>query len=214
MNDQIEQIKQFTGNFMDQILIPLAEAGLLNEEMINEAVSIYASELTNRSVDPEIIITLDGPYQALHPHFVTNFEHNGKSWPTLEHFFQAAKYLGTDDKIAESIRTSPTVELAVRKVLNAAKTKTLIRPGWNGLKEQEFELAIKSMFKAHPKSLELLKQTEKNVIIYRVNAIKEIDSNELTANATDLYFGLVFDESQKRKGENTYGKILTRIRDN
>ena len=40
--------------------------------------------------------------------FSPGFELDGKHWPTVEHYFQAAKYLGTDEDWAEQIRLAAT----------------------------------------------------------------------------------------------------------
>jgi len=206
---QVEQVKQFVEGFMNQVLIPLAEGGMLNEELVYEAVSIYADELAEKEKpSSQCIITNEGLYSALHPHTICNFEYNGKAWASLEHYFQAAKFIGIDDTLAESIRQAVTVELAIRKAINATKVKPLVKPGWNDTKEKEFENATRAMLNAVSVAAELLNKTGTNPIIYQISASKEVGAEAITSS--DEYFG----QLQDGKGQNMYGTILMKIRSN
>jgi ribA/ribD-fused uncharacterized protein len=69
------------------------------------------------------------------------FDLNGKSWQTVEHFYQAAKSLIPEQ--SEAIRLADTPFLAKR--LGGSRATTL-RPNWDNLRTEVMQEAIRAKF--------------------------------------------------------------------
>ena len=85
------------------------------------------------------------------------FELDGKHWPTVEHYFQAAKFFGTDDDWAEQIRRAATPAKA--KSLGRSR-KHPIRSDWEQAKDDVMRIAVRRKFETHAGLRELLPATD------------------------------------------------------
>ena len=82
------------------------------------------------------------------------FTYNGKTWPTVEHAFQAAKFPESPE-LQEKIRTTPTPAGAKIK----GRRGTPLRPDWEEVKVPLMLELLKAKFAAHPPLAEALKAT-------------------------------------------------------
>lgn len=82
------------------------------------------------------------------------FTYNGKTWPTVEHAFQAAKF-PENPELQEKIRTTPTPAGAKIK----GRRGTPLRPDWEEVKVPLMLELLKAKFAAHPPLAEALKAT-------------------------------------------------------
>jgi predicted NAD-dependent protein-ADP-ribosyltransferase YbiA (DUF1768 family) len=173
MSQQVEKIKNFVDGFLTSTLLPLAEQGVLDEATLEDCVTIYAQEL-NESQTPtpapakisSVIIKIlpDNEHKILHPNTTTKFIHQGKEWLTLEHFIQAARFIGADEEIAESIRNAATVELAQRRGINNAAIRRN-RPNWDQVRDQEVTNAVASLIEVSAAFKDALKATNNSTLI-------------------------------------------------
>lgn len=115
---------------------------------------------------------------------------NGKSWPTVEHYFQAAKF--EDEALKEKLREiSSPMEVAKE----GRKRKYPLRENWEEVKEKVMALALWAKFLQHPQLREELLSTGQAKII------------EHTRN--DAYWGDGGDGS----GKNRLGTLLVEARE-
>ena len=114
------------------------------------------------------------------------------NWPTVEHYFQAAKFFDTDEEWAEQIRQAATPTKA--KSMGRSKLHPL-RPDWNRVKDDVMRRAVRAKFETHADLRAVLLGT---------------GDEELVENASrDYYWGCGRDGSDR----NTLGKILMEVRD-
>ena len=117
------------------------------------------------------------------------FELDGKYWPTVEHYFQAQKFAGTDHE--ETIRRARTPGDAK----GLGRTKSIpLRSDWESAKEQIMYRAVLRKFETHDDIRDRLLQTE---------------DAEIVENAPgDYYWGCGADGT----GQNKLGNILMDVR--
>jgi len=128
--------------------------------------------------------------------FLSNFSPHGVKldgafWPTVEHFFQAAKFHGTDPAHAAAI-------LRVAKPKDAARMgrdrSHRLRPDWESVKESVMRRAVLCKFQTHADIRERLLSTG--------------DEDLVEASPVDFYWGAGNDGS----GRNRLGHILMEVR--
>jgi ribA/ribD-fused uncharacterized protein len=122
---------------------------------------------------------------SLHPIVLDDRE-----WPTVEHYFQAAKFSHRPD-LSEAIRVCPTP----REAKNLAAALKLYRSAeWWTVRDEVMYRAIRAKFQQHSALRGQLALTGNAQLI--------------EASPTDLYWGQGLDGT----GSNKAGKILMRIR--
>jgi ribA/ribD-fused uncharacterized protein len=127
-----------------------------------------------------------GEFSNFSPH---GFELDGKYWPTVEHYFQAQKFPGTEH--AEKIRLAKTPADAKRKGRSRAHP---LRVDWEVEKDDLMRRAVRRKFETHPDLRELLLST---------------GEEELVENAPgDYYWGC----GKTGTGRNMLGQILMEVR--
>lgn len=134
-------------------------------------------------------------YEYLEHGFLSNFYASplvldGKEWPTVEHFYQAAKTLDPD--YAEKIRTAPTADEAKKLGNDRA---CALRPDWNEFKVQAMRRALEAKFSQHPELGALLLETG--------------DATLMEDSKKDYYWGIGADGS----GKSMLGRLLMELRE-
>jgi len=92
------------------------------------------------------------------PKETEGYEYMGRRWKSLEHAYQASKFMVTDETIAEKIRKAHIPKVAK---MTSGKYPELIRPDWNDMKEIAMlgaTLAIADQFDPIRELLELTGQ--------------------------------------------------------
>lgn len=116
---------------------------------------------------------------------------DGQWWPTVEHYFQAAKFFATDPEHAQLIRQ-------VKKPKDAARLGRdrghVIRPDWDDIKDSIMQQAVLYKFETHPLIGEKLLSTGSAPLV--------------EASPIDYYWGC----GQDGSGANRLGKILEETR--
>ena len=117
-------------------------------------------------------------------------ELDGCSWPTVEHYYQAAKF--ADGPVRERIRSARTPQTA--KALGASR-KVPIRQNWGADRASVMERALRAKFAQHPDLAARLVRTGARPLI--------------EANPRDAFWG----EGPDGRGENRLGLLLMRLRE-
>lgn len=113
----------------------------------------------------------------------------GKTWPTVEHYFQAQKFAGTPHE--QTIRKAK----APMKAAELGRSRKFkIRKNWDKMRDSVMYEALKAKFTQHQELQELLLSTQEALLI--------------EASPNDSYWG----EGLDRKGTNRLGKLLVKLR--
>ena len=86
---------------------------------------------------------------------------NGKIWPTVEHFYQAQKFHGTEQE--EFIRTQPTPMLAKQKAHELLEK--FPTSNWGEKKETIMYMGLEAKFTQHPELMALLLSTKNKELV-------------------------------------------------
>lgn len=114
----------------------------------------------------------------------------GKIWKTIEHYFQAQKFV--DKAYQEKIRKASTPMKAAQL---GRSRKVRIMKNWDNIRDNVMYEALKAKFTQHEELNELLLATGDKILI------------EHTEN--DSYWG----DSGDGSGKNRLGKLLMRLRE-
>lgn len=115
---------------------------------------------------------------------------DGRIWPTVEHFYQAQKFVGTPHE--EAIRCCQTPMLAKMHATTFAEEHQ--RPDWPAVKEAVMLEGLRAKFRQHPDLAERLLRSGDQILV------------EHTRN--DTYWG----DGGDGTGENRLGHLLMRVR--
>lgn len=117
-------------------------------------------------------------------------EMDGVWWPTVEHYFQAQKFL--DKNHREKIRTANTAKIAAEL---GRSRQIPIRSDWEEVKDGIMYAAVLKKFNTYPELAKLLKST---------------GSENIVENApSDYYWGC----GQDGTGQNKLGMMLCQVRE-
>jgi N-glycosidase YbiA len=116
---------------------------------------------------------------------------DGKRWPTTEHYFQAQKFVGTDDAYAEEIRQATSPMIAARL---GRSRKHPLRRDWESVKDDVMRRAVLAKFETHADTREELLSTGEEMLIEKTT--------------DDHYWG----RGSTGTGKNRLGQILVEVR--
>lgn len=114
----------------------------------------------------------------------------GRDWPTVEHYFQARKFAGTEHE--EAIRLAPSPMVAARM---GRSRKRPLRADWETVKLDVMLEALRAKFTQHAALRELLLATGNALLVEH--------------RARDSYWG----DGPDGSGANMLGKLLMRVRE-
>jgi hypothetical protein len=130
-----------------------------------------------------------GCFSNFSPHFIDCF---GKKWPTVEHFYQAHKFVGTTQEyLIEKIRQVDTPEEAAAL---GRDTENIVRSDWENVKKNIMWQGVATKFTIHLDIQKILLSTGEEYII--------------EDSPRDYYWGC----GQDKTGQNELGKILMTVR--
>ncbi|MEC4816462.1 MAG: NADAR domain-containing protein [Scytonema sp. PMC 1069.18] len=131
-----------------------------------------------------------GCFSNFSPHGI---EVNGVYWSTVEHYYQAQKFAGTEDAaVIPLIYAADTPELAA--ALGRDRT-CRVRPDWEIVKTQIMREAVFKKFLSHTDIREILLMTGDSLLVEN--------------SPTDYFWGCGEDNT----GQNHLGKILMSVRE-
>lgn len=119
-----------------------------------------------------------------------SMEIDGTPWQTVEHYFQAVKFVGTPHERAIQIAAAPMLA----KQMGQSRAHP-IRSDWEAVKDGIMRRAVRAKFEQHPDICAVLLGTGDEEII------------EDAPN--DYYWGC----GAKGTGKNMLGKVLVQVRD-
>ncbi|EEC73147.1 hypothetical protein OsI_07177 [Oryza sativa Indica Group] len=165
------------------------------------------------SVDPEVspyetnIIsfykTWDtfGAFSNFSPHPIHMPDENGDyfTWPTVEHYYQAHKFIGVDDpqarEIVQEIKLAKSPEEAARIGRTRQREfQELVRPDWDSIKIEVMYRATKRKFSTYSHLTDMLLSTAGSVLV--------------EASPHDLFWG----GGREGEGMNYLGRLLMQLR--
>jgi len=130
------------------------------------------------------------PYGCFSNFSAHGFELDGSYWRTSEHYFQAAKFVGTEH--ADLIRQAKSPTVAARM---GRSRKRPLRADWETVKDDVMRRAVLCKFETHADIRALLLGT---------------GAEQIVENAPgDFYWGCGADGS----GQNKLGQILMEVRE-
>jgi len=130
-----------------------------------------------------------GCFSNFSPHGI---QLQGKHWPTVEHYYQAQKFVETADAaLIPVIHAAPTPEQAA--ALGRDRTRQ-VRPDWEQVKTLVMREAVLKKFLTHADIAAILISTDNQFIAEN--------------SQTDYYWGLGKDKT----GQNHLGRILMSVR--
>jgi N-glycosidase YbiA len=135
---------------------------------------------------------VEGPYGCFSnfsPHGICI---NGQDWLTVEHYYQAQKFVGSaDERLVATIRAMPTPQAAA----NLGRDPSYcVRSEWEAVKIPIMHEAVKTKFLTHTDIQAILLATGDQLIVEN--------------SPTDYYWGCGCDKT----GQNHLGKILMSVR--
>lgn len=130
-----------------------------------------------------------GCFSNFSPHAI---DIQGTYWSTVEHYYQAQKFVGSaDDAIIPIIHAAATPEQAA--ALGRDRTRQ-VRRDWEQVKTQIMHVAVRQKFLTYPDIQSILIATGDELLVEN--------------SPTDYYWGCGCD----RTGQNYLGKILMSVR--
>ncbi len=115
-----------------------------------------------------------------------------KTWSTVEHYYQAQKFLGSPHP--ELMAVIHQVETPEAAAAIGRDRQRILRPDWETVKTQVMHRAVLKKFLTHPEIQEILLATGETLIV--------------EDSPTDYFWGCGADKT----GKNHLGKILMRVR--
>lgn len=135
--------------------------------------------------------TLKNDYKALSNSYKADITIDGVVYPTVEHYYQCAKFLETAPEYADKIRNTANAAL----VKNMGRTKKVeIRADWETVQMDVMRKALRAKFAQHDDLSDLLRGT----------AAAQLEEE----SPSDAYWGIGADGT----GENRLGVLLAEIR--
>lgn len=135
---------------------------------------------------------LNEPYGCFSNFSPHSIEIEGLVWSTVEHYYQAQKFVGTEDEgLMTLIRNAKTPTEAA--ALGRDRTRKL-RPDWEEVKLQVMWQGVLTKFLKHTDIQAILLDTGEELIV--------------EDSPTDYYWGC----GQEQTGQNQLGKILMNVR--
>lgn len=142
-----------------------------------------------------------GAFSNFSPHPLQMLDENGCyfTWPSVEHYYQAHKFVGLNGQctaeIIEQIKFAKSPEEAARIGRNLQrKHPELVRPDWESVKIDVMYKALKCKFSTYPYLNSLLRSTVGSVLV--------------EASPNDLFWG----GGREGQGLNYLGRLLMQLR--
>lgn len=181
-------VQKVGSSIHQELRIPAEELAAMNENIVG-LIEIIAESKAGPIMNQILFYRITDPYgefSNFSAHIVTL---KGKQWPTVEHYFQAQKFAGTEHE--ESVRQAKSPMIAAR--MGRSRQRPL-RADWETVNEGVMREALYAEFTQHPGLRSLLLATGDAVII------------EHTRN--DRYWG----DGGDGTGKNRLGELLMELR--
>lgn len=141
--------------------------------------------------DNTLYVRRSDPTELLGSFSPHTFSLEGKEWLSVEHYFQAMKFVDTDPAHAQKIVQAANAKAASKL---GRKNKRALRKDWHIVRKTVMTRAVYTQCHTHPGIKKALLDTA--------------DQRLLESNQYDYFWGC----GRDRRGENTYGKVLMDVR--
>jgi ribA/ribD-fused uncharacterized protein len=159
-------------------------------EVEPEAQPEVEPEVTTDPMAPIEFTSKLPAYREFSNFYGAPFTLDGKTWPSVEHYFQAMKF-ASDPAYQEQIRTAKTG--AASKTLGSVRDRP-IRQDWDAVRDDVMRKALAAKFEQNPSLKKMLIDTGNRPLV--------------EANPTDSYWGY----GRNKKGKNRLGALLMELR--
>lgn len=154
----------FLERFTNDVLIPCAKEGMLDEEGLDEAVEIYIEELQQQESSALVVsITKDGEWRDLHPLTPSNFELNGRKFISVTHCRYAYYYFEADDEVANHIMEARTPEVAHRRGEEMESLGRVKREDWEYMQKDILKKAYHAILSSNKELLKKFLATKSGI---------------------------------------------------
>jgi len=134
----------------------------------------------------------DKPYGCFSNFSLHPIELEGTFWQTVEHYYQAQKFVGTENE--RLIVTIQNVKTPMEAATIGRDRTCKVRPDWEQVKIQVMWQGVLTKFLTHTDIQEILLETGDELIV--------------EDSPIDYYWGC----GQDKTGQNQLGKILMKVR--
>lgn len=197
-----DEVIKFVEGFKNEVLIPLAKRGKLNEKLARKAVEIYAAQLEDKK-NPFLKIDKDGAYKEFHSFYPVRFTVADKEFLSLEHYIGYSMYSQSHPDAAEFIREAKTSQMAHRRIKNTEEQEKKKNFNWDDEKHEIIARGYNAVFKVEPKLLEKLKSTGSKQFSYETMTLeKESNDDSLKYLLIKVLTDIRKEEIKKSKSEN------------
>lgn len=150
-----------------------------------------------------MINSLTGRYRFLSNFYPSKIEHQGITYPTVEHFYVSMK-IDEGQMIRTRYMTTEDCRQMISKIPTASEVKKLgaslkIRKGWDDKKLKIMEFALNEKFK----------NNDLRDLLISTGSEEIVEGNYWHDN----FFGVCSCKSCEGKGQNNLGKLLMSIRE-
>jgi ribA/ribD-fused uncharacterized protein len=144
----------------------------------------------SRSVSTPFYVSRTDPLNILSSYSQHEFDLDGDTWPSAEHYYQAMKF--RPGELRDAIRNAEHPDKAKKL---AAKNKKSVRNNWEKVKETIMTRGIYIKCCTHPEA---------------ANALLNTDEKKIIENSQfDYFWGC----GRDGRGHNTFGKVLMSVRE-
>jgi ribA/ribD-fused uncharacterized protein len=151
--------------------------------------------MDNKTNDaPILFYGCKNPFGEFSNMFLATITMDGKKWPSVEHYFQAMKFIDNKEYM-EKIRTTDSPYTA--KKLGGSRSLKL-RGDWESVKDMIMLKALQAKFSEHPKLARVLLGTRNSPLVEN--------------SPSDYYWGCGAKGNGNRN--NMLGKLLCQVRSN
>lgn len=174
-----DEVIGFVRSFKDDVLLPIARKGKLNEKICAKAVLLYADSLDLQSQKGDVVeVKQDGPYSFLHRLHAITFNVGEYEFGSIEHFLGWSSYNSSDSEFAEFIRSSKTPQMAHRRFASGDQEGKRKNFNYRDMLKENVKIAYTAMLKSQPELLVKLKSTGNKQISYVNKNMFEDDREE------------------------------------
>ncbi|MET0029161.1 MAG: NADAR family protein [Candidatus Thiodiazotropha sp.] len=144
----------------------------------------------SKSKSSPLYVSRSDPLNILSSYSKHEFDLDGDTWPSVEHYYQGMKF--EPGTLRSAVRDA---DHPLKAAKLAAKNKKQIRNDWNEVREVYMTRAIYIKCRTHPEAAEALLATDDKTIVEN--------------SQYDYFWGC----GRDGRGHNTFGKLLMAVRE-
>ena len=159
MAENLDKIIAFVKNFKDEVILPLANDGILDAEICQQAKEIFCEQLNEQKPITLVKIEKEGEWSFLHPMAECKIKIDDFTYCSIEQYRIASAYVGMDDEFVEYVKESKTPQIAHRRGQSAEESRKEKKGDYEQVKYNDLKMAYMAMLQQHPRFLDKLKSS-------------------------------------------------------